>query len=68
MKNRRYIIIDVDKRYEAKAYILRYMHLLEIMAPDRYELNLYNLTASIEDKRSQLTVADFSDNPFKREL
>ena len=60
----KYIKIKVDKRYKGKAYILRFMHLLNLIAPNKYELNTYNLLASIENKATQLTVANFSDNPF----
>lgn len=47
-----------------KAFINRFMHLLNVIAPNRYELNTWNAVASIEDKTTQLTVANFSDNPF----
>ena len=60
----KYIKIEVDKRYKGKAYINRFMHLLSIIAPSKYELNTYNALASIENKETQLTVANFSDNPF----
>lgn len=61
----KYIKIEVDKRYKGKAYINRFMHLLNIIAPSKYELNTYNALASIENKSTELTVANFSDNPFK---
>ena len=64
MKATKYIKIEVEKRYMGKAYINRFMHLLNLIAPMRYELNTWNGLASIEDTQTQLTVANFSDNPF----
>lgn len=64
MKATKYIKIEVEKRYMGKAYINRFMHLLNLIAPSRYELNTWNGLASIEDTQTQLTVANFSDNPF----
>jgi hypothetical protein len=64
MKETKYIKIEVEKRYMGKAYINRFMHLLNLIAPGRYELNTWNGLASIEDTITQLTVANFSDNPF----
>ena len=64
----KYIKIDVIKRYEGKKYINRFMHLLNIIAPNKYKLDISNLLASIENKETQLTVANFSDNPFKIQL
>ncbi len=61
----KYVKIDVEKRYEGKNYINRFMHLLNIIAPNKYRLDVSNLLASIENKETQLTVANFSDNPFK---
>lgn len=60
----KYIKIEVDKRYKGKTYINRFMHILNLIAPNKYELNTWNALASIEDKETQLTVANFSDNPF----
>ena len=49
-------------------YIRRYMHLLEIISPGVYELNTSaSLLAFICDKRTQLSVAVFGDNPFRYE-
>ena len=64
MKTKKYIQINTEKRYQGKIYINRFMHLLELRAPGRYKLDTLNMMASIEDTRTQLTVADFSDNPF----
>ena len=33
----------VNKRYQGKEYINRFMHLLNILAPKKYELNLYGI-------------------------
>ena len=62
---KKYIEIQVKKRYEGKAYIERFMHLLDIVAPGKYRLDTTNLLASIENKETQLTAAQFSDNPFR---
>ena len=64
MKANKYIRINVEKRYMGKAYIERFVHLLNVIAPNKYELNTWNALASIENKETQLTVANFSDNPF----
>ena len=56
----------VQKAYQGKEYINRFMHLLNLLAPGRYELNNWNMFSSIEDKTTQGTVLDFSDNPYKR--
>ena len=55
----------VNKRYQGKEYINRFMHLLNILAPKKYELNIWNSLVSIEKKDTQLTQLIFSDNPFK---
>lgn len=55
----------VSKRYEGREYINRFMHLLNILAPDKYTLDTMNMLASIENKETQLTVLTFSDNPFR---
>ncbi len=61
----RTIQLETYKRYRNKAYINRYMQLLNLRAPGRYRLDTTNLLASIEDTRTQLTVANFTDNPFR---
>jgi hypothetical protein len=68
MKTKKYIDLSlkVEKKYQGKEYISRFMHLLNILAPGRYELNNWNMLSSIEDTITQLTVLDFSDNPFRR--
>ena len=49
-------------------YIRRFMSLLEIFSPGVYELNTSaSLLAFIVDKRSQMSVAVFGDNPFRYE-
>lgn len=60
----KYVKMNTKKRYEGKAFIERFMHLLNLIAPNKYELNTWNLLASIENKETQLTVLTFSDNPF----
>ena len=55
----------VEKRYQGKEYIKRYYHLLNILAPGKYGLNLYNSLASIENLNTNLTALIFSDNPFQ---
>ena len=65
MKRTRRIIIEVDRRYMGKAWINRYMHLLNIIAPGKYKLDTTNMFASIENINTQLTEATFNDNPFK---
>lgn len=55
----------VEKRYQGKEYIKRYFHLLNILAPSKYGLNLFNQLASIENLNTNLTELTFSDNPFK---
>ncbi len=55
----------ISKRYEGKDYINRFMHLLNLLAPDKYRLDNMNMLASIENKETLLTVLIFSDNPFK---
>ena len=66
MKTAKYINLTnkVAKRYQGKQYINRFMHLLNLLAPAKYELNTYNMLASIENTETQLTVLNFSDNPF----
>lgn len=66
MKAKKYIDLStkVSKRYEGKNYIDRFMHLLNIIAPNKYMLDTMNMLASIENKETQLTVLIFSDNPF----
>ena len=54
----------INKRYEGKAYINRFMHLLNVISPRKYKLDTLNMLASIENKETQLTVLTFSDNPF----
>lgn len=54
----------IDKRYKGEAYINRFMHLLGLIAPNKYKLDTLNMLASIENKETQLTVLTFSDNPF----
>lgn len=68
MKSGRYIDLStkVSKRYEGREYINRFMHLLNVLAPDKYNLDTINMLASIESKDTQMTVITFSDNPFKR--
>jgi len=61
----KYIEIKVEKRYHGKAYINRFMHLLNVIAPGKYSLDTLNALASIENNETQLTAANFSDNPFK---
>ncbi len=61
----RHINIQAEKRYQGRAYINRFMHLLNLRAPGRYRLDTVNRLASIEDIRTQLTVANFTDNPFR---
>lgn len=65
MKTKKYIELKFDKRYKGKAYINRFMHLLNVIAPAKYELNTLNLLASIENTYTNLTAVLFSDNPFK---
>ncbi len=55
---------DFAPVYKYKNYINRFMELLEKIAPNKYELNTYNMLASIEDKNTNLTILQFSDNPF----
>lgn len=55
----------VNKHYQGKEYINRFMHLLNVLAPKKYELNLFNKLASIENINTNLTELTFSDNPFK---
>ena len=55
----------VEKRYQGANYIRRYFHLLSLIAPGKYGLNLYNSLASIENINTNLTELTFSDNPFK---
>lgn len=66
MKASKYIDLStkVSKRYEGKNYINRFMHLLNVIAPNKYTLDTMNMLASIENKETQLTVLTFSDNPF----
>lgn len=66
MKAKKYIDLSykVSKRYEGKIYINRFMHLLNVIAPNKYQLDTMNMLASIENKETQLTVLTFSDNPF----
>ena len=66
MKTAKYIDLSnkVEKRYQAKAYINRFMHLLNLLAPAKYTLDTMNMLASIESVETQLTVLNFSDNPF----
>ena len=66
MKTVKYIDLGtkVSKRYEGKGYINRFMHLLNIIAPNKYQLDTINMLASIENKETNLTVVLFSDNPF----
>lgn len=67
MKTNKYIDLStkVSKRYESRNYINRFMHLLNIIAPNKYTLDTMNMLASIENKETQLTALTFSDNPFK---
>ena len=58
--------LKVEKKYQGKEYINRFMHLLNLLSPGSYELNNWNMLSSIEDKTTQGTVLYFSDNPFKR--
>ncbi len=67
MRPRKYIIIDAEKKFMRKEYINRYMHLLNIISPNKYELNTVNMLAHIENKETQLIAVIFSDNPFYRE-
>jgi len=66
MKTNKYIDLNtkVVRRYEGKNYINRFMHLLNIIAPNKYSLDTINMLASIENKETNLTVLTFSDNPF----
>lgn len=68
MKTKKYIDLSlkVRKAYEGKAYINRYMELLNVIAPKKYRLDLLNGLASVECIETGLTVLLFSDNPFKR--
>lgn len=68
MKAKKYIDLNtkVSKRYEGKIYINRFVHLLNVIAPNKYQLDTMNMLASIENKKTCLTVVLFSDNPFKR--
>ena len=45
MKMKKYIDLStkVTKRYEGKCYINRFMHLLNIIAPDKYLLDSINI-------------------------
>jgi len=65
--------IDLDKatgyrcrlrKVYYRAYIERFMHLLSLIAPNKYRLDTINLLASIENTHTQLTVLQFSCNPF----
>ena len=55
--------------YKAKLmsakYIHRFMKLLNIIAPNKYELNLLYSMATIESKETGLTAVRFSENPFQ---
>lgn len=55
----------VNKRYQGRAYINRFVHLLNLRAPERYALSTCNLLASVEDTSTQLTCLVFNDNPFR---
>ena len=68
MKTKKYIDLSlkVRKAYEGKAYINRYMELLNAIAPNKYRLDLLNGLASIECIETGLTAVLFSDNPYKR--
>jgi hypothetical protein len=61
----KHIQIQTEKRYMGKAWIARYMRLLNVIAPGKYRLDTTNMFASIEDIETQMTVAVFTDNPFK---
>jgi len=63
MKNKKFI--KIGKLQKGRTYINRYMHLLDLIAPNKYELDTLNLLASIINKRTDLTVVLFSENPFK---
>ena len=67
MKANKYIDLSmkVEKRYQGREYINRYMHLLNVIAPNKYVLNTLDLCATIENTQTQLTVLVFSDNPHK---
>lgn len=50
---------------KCRKYILRYFSLLNMIAPNKYELDTINLMASISNKETGLTVVTFSENPFR---
>ena len=57
------------KMWQNEAYIRRYMHLLNVISPEKYQINT---TACfhpfIEDKSTQMCVAVFhGKNPFRYE-
>ncbi len=53
------------KNKKHRAYIRRFVHLLNVIAPNKYELENLNLLSSIEDVETNLTALKFSNNPFK---
>ena len=63
MKKRKYII--VEKRFKGQLQIERFMYLLNLIAPNRYELNTTNQLAYVENKETQMSVIAFSENPFR---
>lgn len=67
MATKKYIDLStkVNKRYEGKKYVNRFIYLLNLISPNIYKLDKMNMLCSIEDTRTQLTVLTFSDNPFK---
>lgn len=65
MKKAKYISMKVEKRFMQKAYISRYMHLLNLIAPGKYQLNTVYQLAHIENTYTQLIAVYFSDNPYK---
>ena len=42
----------ISKRYEGKDYINRFMHLLNLLAPDKYRLDNINMLASIINNKN----------------
>uniref|UniRef100_UPI003217C2E3 hypothetical protein n=1 Tax=uncultured Draconibacterium sp. TaxID=1573823 RepID=UPI003217C2E3 len=46
-------------------YIIRFMHLLNVVAPGKYQLETLGLSATVLNTETQLTELVFSTNPFR---
>ncbi len=61
-----YGLSNVQNRAAYILYIDRYLHLLNLISGEKFALTFQNSLPHIENKRTELSVLTFSENPHRK--